>query len=205
LYRVNLDGSENELIVDGFGDGGARDLALDVENNIAYVTERNGQGVWEVDIANKTKSLLYTVADDGLGELPVAIDLYNGNLYMTCVEIDAESVWVGPVDGSGVTRIIDYSAGGYGYGLAVDEVNEKIYFDDTDSGNILVANLDGTGIETFTSTAGSVYGIAIDNTNGKVYWSDDGTGNIRMANLDGSNIVDLAVGLDGPKGIFYIE
>jgi PKD repeat protein len=205
LMRSDTDGGNMEEVANGFVS--PRGVALDVANQKAYVTDRGAgvNAIFEVDMAGKTKTVLYNSANDGLGEKPEGIAFYDDVLYVTCVEIDAEAVWTASTDGSGVTRIIDYGAGGYGYGIAVDGMNETIYFHDDESGQILMSALDGSNVRPFTSVGGRVYGIAVDNTNEKVYWSDNGDLAIRMANLDGSTVVDLAVDLNDPLGIFFID
>ncbi|MEL6560659.1 MAG: PKD domain-containing protein [Bacteroidota bacterium] len=205
LVRVNLDGSNPEVISDVFA--APRDLALDIPNNKVYVADR-GSGVnaiWEVDLTNNSANILYDNATHGLGELPVGLDLYNGNLYITCVGIDGEAVWVGNIDGTGVTRIIDFSAGGFGYGIAVDPGNEKIYFDNSDTGQIMRSDLDGSNIESIIDTENRVYGITIDNANNKFYWTERNSGSVFMTNLDGSDKVTLTSDFDDPRGIFFIE
>lgn len=203
LMRSDLDGSEMEEVAGGFTT--PRDLAVDTDNNKIYVVDRAAHEVVAVNPESGAKVVLYSNAAHGLGELPVGIDYYDGNVYITCVEIDAEAVWKGPVNGSGVTRIINYSTGGYGYAIAVDKVNEKIYFDNHDKGQIMRANLDGTGVVAVADKVGKVYGIAVDNTNNKIYWSDTGDKLIKKANLDGSDVVAVSLGLKDPLGIFIIE
>ncbi len=205
LMRVDLDGSNSEVISDVFG--APRDIALDIPNNKVYVADR-GTGInaiWEVDLSTKTSTVLYDNATHGLGELPVGLDLHNGDLYITCVAVDAEAVWVGNVDGSGVTRIIGYTAGGFGYGITVDPVNEKIIFDNSDTGQLMRANLDGSNIESLVDTGNRVYGIGIDNTNDKIYWTERNSGSVFMANLDGSGQVTLTADYNDPRGLFFIE
>lgn len=200
---VNPDGTDMQELVTGLSD--PRDIALDVTNGMAYVVDRGANEIVAVDLSDNSISVLYDNANDGLGELPVGIDFHDGFLYVTCVEIDAEAVWKGNVDGSGITRIIDYAAGGYGYGIAVDPVNEKIYFDNTDNDEILMANLDGTGIQQITTTSNRVYGIAVDNTNSKLYWTERNSGNVYMSDLDGSNQVTVGSGYTDPRGLIFIE
>ncbi len=202
LMRADEDGGNAEEVASGFA--GPRDLALDVANGIAYVVDRPANAVVKVDLSSGDTETLYSTSN-GLGELPVAIDYYDGNLYITCVEIDSETVWKAKADGSSIANIIGYGAGGYGYGLAIDPVNEKIYFDDQDTGVILRSNLDGTGIETVVEKVGRVYGIVIDNLNGKMYFSDTGDGLIKKANLDGSELVPVTLELNDPLGLAIIE
>ena len=204
LMSAGLDGSDITEVANGFTD--PRDVAIDSDNGFAYVTDRGSgvHAVHKINLSNGSSAVLYDNANDGLGELPVGIDFYNGKLYITCVEIDAEAVWIGDTEGSGVTRIIDYSAGGYGYGITVDKENERIYFDDTDSGSILSAKLDGTDIQTVIETGNRVYGLAVDNTNGKLYYSERNSGSVFMIDLDGSNKVTLSSDYNDPRGLFFI-
>lgn len=183
LYKNNLEGTDEVMIADNLN--GPRDIALDITNNRVFLVERGIDQITEVDLTNGNKTEVYSVADDANFQLPVGLALYQNELFATAVEIDAESVWTGNIDGSDLSRIIDYSSGGYGYAIEVDEVNETIYFDDNDGGSLLRANLDGSNIIEIGTTTDQTYGIAINNEFNKVYWS--GTdGVIRVANLDGS-------------------
>jgi DNA-binding beta-propeller fold protein YncE len=202
LYRSDVDGSNEELVTDGFA--GARDIALDSENGMVYIADRGANEIIQVNTENGEASVLYSTAN-GLGELPVAIDYYEGNLYITCVEIDSETVWKAAANGSGISNIIGYGAGGYGYGLAIDPVNEKIYFDNFEDGVILRADLDGSNVETVVAKVGRVYGMVIDATNSKLYFSDSGDGLIKKAELDGSDVVAVTLALDDPLGIVIVE
>lgn len=202
LMRMNFDGTEDEELLSGLIS--ARDVALNLDDNKAYVVDRGDNAVYEVDLTSGSSKVLFDNGSGSLGELPIAIDYYDGFLYITCVEIGSESVWKGDVNGNSINVIIDYNDGGYGYGLAIDKVNEKIYFDDTDTGSILRADLDGGNIESLIATSGSVYGIVVDNVNNLIYWSDSGDGLIKKANLDGSEIVPVSVPLSDPLGLFFI-
>jgi len=197
VYKNSIDGgSEVEIASDL---SGPRDLAIDTENNILYFTERSADQITKVDLNDNSTSVMYSVADDENFLLPVGLDLYNGNLYATAVDFDAETVWKGSVDGSGIEKIINYSQGGFGYGIEVDKENEKIFFDDNDGGNILTAELDGSDVQTFGAATDRTYGIAIFNEIGKVYWvGRDGI--LYSANLDGTEqqtLVDLDADVRG--------
>ncbi len=202
IYRNNLQGSDEVEIASGFSS--VRDLALDWEFGYLYVTDRSADALVEIRLSDLRISTLYDNANDGLGALPVGVDYSADQLYITCVDIDAEAVWKGNVFGDGVMRIIDYNAGGFGYGIAVDEENSKIYFDDNDSKKLLRANLDGTGIETIASTSDRAYGIEIDAEFNKLYWSER-NGNVYVSNLDGSGKQTLVSGLGDIRGIVLIK
>ncbi|MTI20871.1 hypothetical protein E1176_07550, partial [Fulvivirga sp. RKSG066] len=202
LVRIKTDGSEPEILMNNLVN--PRDIAINSTSKKVYVVDKDTHTIYEYDVNAESSSVLFDHSSNGLGQKPIGIDYYDKTLYVTCVEVDDESIWVGDENGTSITKIIDYSDGGYGYAIAVDKINEKIYFDDFDSRNILRANLDGTNIETVVPTVDEVFGIVIDNANGKIYWSDSGDGLIKKANLDGSDIVPVSISLPDPLGIFFI-
>jgi len=202
LMRANLDGSSIEEIAAGFNS--PRDVALNEAGDKAYVADRGADAIYVVDIATGTSEVLYNTSN-GLGELPVAIDYYDGELYITCVEIGFETVWKADASGSGIDNIIGFGAGGYGYGLGLDKVNEKIYFDNQEDGVIMRADLDGSNVEVVVEKVGRVYGIAIDGVNGVLYFADNGDGLIKKTDLDGDGLVAVSLELEDPLGIFILD
>lgn len=81
-------------------------------------------------------------------------------------------------------------------GVAVDNVNNKIYWSDYGSGlgtgRIGVANLDGTNVNPnfITGLSGTV-GLSLDISGGKLYWADDSVFSIRRANTNGTGVTTL--------------
>jgi PKD repeat protein len=113
---------------------------------------------------------------------PVTKDLYY-------IEYTANAIKKLALDGSGTTASVLDITGKAGAGMALDAINNKIYFSDfevTGTGNIWRMNLDGTGLTAIASNLTDPYGVAVDPTGGKVYWVDD-LGNVSRANLDGSS------------------
>jgi PKD repeat protein len=93
------------------------------------------------------------------------------------------------LDGSGTSTTVLDITGKAGAGMALDAVNNKIYFSDfevTGTGNIWRMNLDGSGLTAIVANLTDPYGVAVDPAGGKIYWADD-LGNISRANLDGTN------------------
>ncbi|MBC2600758.1 Calx-beta domain-containing protein [Puniceicoccus vermicola] len=87
-------------------------------------------------------------------------------------------------------------------GIAVDSLNNKIYWTDRGFNTINRANFDGSDIETlissneFDSTA-----IALDTAAGKMYWVENDLQKIRRANLDGTSMETIIRTFDIPSGL----
>jgi hypothetical protein len=64
-------------------------------------------------------------------------------------------------------------------------------------GNIMRANLDGTGLTTVLGGLCNPHRVALDLAGGKMYWGEPGSGSIRRANLDGSGLTTLVTGQFG--------
>lgn len=88
------------------------------------------------------------------------------------------------------------------FGIALDLVNEKMYFAENDVGaavtQISRANLDGTGVEVLI-TGYRAFGVALDTAGGKIYWA--GNGNIYRANMADGSDAEMLVSSTGPYGI----
>ena len=74
---------------------------------------------------------------------------------------------------------------------------QGLYWADFFGGRIKAANLDGTGVNTLVSEAGSPMGVAVDANH--VYWA--GAGAIKESNLDGSGVTTLVSGTDRLYGV----
>ena len=68
----------------------------------------------------------------------------------------------------------------------------KIYWANWNSGEIRVANLDGTGTAStlFAAPGNNLCGVAVDPAAGKIYWANFSTNEIRVGNLNGTGAVD---------------
>ena len=102
-----------------------------------------------------------------------------------------ESIRFGPLagDGGGSTpaQTLFDDAGGP-CGIAADPAAGKIYWPNWFTGEIRVANLNGTGTAStlFAEPGSNVCGVAVDPAAGKVYWANFTTNEIRVGNLDGT-------------------
>lgn len=108
-------------------------------------------------------------------------------------------------DGSGIETVVPGLE--EPRGMALDLVNQRLYWADPGARAIRAANMDGSGpIQTVVAAGDGTAGVALDIPGGKLYWTDSdniGTpnGRIRRANLDGSDPENLVTGRAHPAGI----
>jgi len=113
------------------------------------------------------------------------------------------------VDGNSSTQVLyDLGGGHYLMGIAIDTESGKMYFTDSTTSEIYIANLDGTGtpsvLYSTTAGVGNLRHLALDLINGKIYYSDNtfGSGIFRY-DIDGTSVsaTPIVTGLDQPYGI----
>jgi Low-density lipoprotein receptor repeat class B len=86
-------------------------------------------------------------------------------------------------DGSGLQTLQSEPAG-FEDGLALDPVDGKMYWTDTEAGVISSANMNGTETQIVIDDSGlEPLGIALDVAGGKIYWTD--REGVKRANLNG--------------------
>jgi DNA-binding beta-propeller fold protein YncE len=203
ILRVNLDGSDLQVIVADAGDNPA-DIALDLTNGQIYWTLPGA--IDQVRRANLDGSNIETVLDVRALNNPngIALDEGNGHIYIADGGA-GDRILRANLDGSDVQVIIP-DAGDNPADIALDLVNGQLYWTipgATDE--VRRANLDGSGIETIldTSILENPNGIALDVTAGQLYVADGGAGDVILrANLDGSNPEVLTIDTsDNPTGL----
>ena len=196
IWRANLDGSGEEMIVSNIGD--PYGLVLDEVNSKIYWVDDDGN-VSRANLDGSSPEVGILNISGGQWRA-IALDVENNKMY--AYEVNNEDLYVANLDGSNPEILI---SGIYGYAIAVDTVNNKIYFDDQNTELFNVANLDGTNIQTIDANGTRIYGIQIDNETNKLYWSGRDSGELYRANLDGSELEVLASGISSPRGIALIK
>ena len=123
-------------------------------------------------------------------------DFYKGILYWG----DYHSVKKANTDGTNLQTL--HTGSNQIGGLALDLINNKLYFSDYGSGNVIIrrCNLDGTGMEVIVTSPNSnlyTYNLTISPTLQKLYWTESTSSNansiIMRCNLDGTNIETLLI------------
>jgi DNA-binding beta-propeller fold protein YncE len=102
-------------------------------------------------------------------------------------EDGSNSIRFGPLTGSTPAQTL-FDDGGAPCGIAANPAAGKIYWANWNTGEIRVANLDGTlgSASTLFAEPGNVCGVAVDPAAGKIYWANFSTNEIRVGNLNGT-------------------
>lgn len=149
-------------------------------NNKIYWTE----GVNRADFDG---SNVETVLEDNIGfgrQSAIEVDGQNGKIYWS--NFDKKKIQRCNLDGSDIEDLVDLTD--VADGLALDAINEKIYWGTRDQ-KIERSNLDGTNVESVIPSPGVgwVTGIDVDVNSAKMYWTQRASSSIRRADLDGTN------------------
>jgi len=89
-------------------------------------------------------------------------------------------------------------------GLAVDCLEEQVYWSDITGQTIKSAKLNGSMVQEFIAAdAKSAEGLTVDWVNRKIYWTDSGLKRVMAADLsNGSHVITIAnSSLNNPRGI----
>lgn len=194
IWRMNPDGSDLEEVLGGLTS--PYGVAVDPEAGKLYIADGPNVSRANLDGSAYEKEFIQVT---GGAMRAIGFNKTTGLIYF--YEVNDENLYLAKRDGTGVTAIIQ---GAYGYGLFIDEVNEKIYYDDRTNTGLMQANLDGSGavkIADFSGNRGGS-GVAVDYEAHKLYWSETNLGNIKRANLDGSEAETVLSGVSNPRGMF---
>ena len=197
IWRIDRDGSNLTNIASDINDP----YGIDID-------ETNGKIYWADDDGNVSRANL-DGSNPEIGYFNLAgaqwrdltLDVENNKMYILDAST-SDQLYVADLDGSNGQVLI---SGVFGYGVAVDTVNDKLYYDDQIAGEFRVANLDGSNIQTIDADGSRIYGIYIDNDNSKLYWSGRDSGELYRANLDGTDKEVLKDNIGSPRGIVLIK
>ena len=189
IHRSSLDGSNVEPLV--IPDLRRPDkIALDVAGGKIYWTDRELDGIHRSDLdGSNTETLVEGYNPSTLaGITDIALDLEAGKIYWTewywNTDYASYAYLRANLDGSDIEYLNDFIEGH----IALDVVEEKIYWNRIGESRIYRADLDGSNFKTvITSTElGTIQDIALDIAEGTIYWAHPDT--IKRAYLDGSNV-----------------
>ncbi|MDR2283675.1 MAG: DUF5050 domain-containing protein [Sphingobacterium sp.] len=194
VWRMNADGSGVEELLSGLG--APYGVAINLADNKMYIADGTNVSRANLDGSGYEKEFIKVV---GGSMRAIGFNSKTGFIYY--YDVNEENLHVAKADGIGGSILI---AGAYGYGMYVDEINEKIYYDDRNVGGLMRADLNGSGIvkiATFSGNRGGS-GITVDHSANKIYWAETNNGIIKKANLDGTEIETVLSGVNNPRGMF---
>ncbi|WP_052028791.1 DUF4347 domain-containing protein [Rhodopirellula baltica] len=204
IRRVNFDGTGLVNVLTGLVTPQGMEVDL-VGGKIYWVEDGAGShnevkradldGSNVETLATITAFLNLTIPDD------IELDLVNGHVYWS----DELTLEINRMDLDGSNRVTVISSDKGVRGIAIDSVNNKLYYavGAYSNGEIRRADLDGSNRETLIDSGlDGPNGIEVDPASGKIYWADSGLPQISMADLDGSNVTNLGIaGLQQPHGL----
>jgi hypothetical protein len=145
-----------------------------------YFAPGSGDDIWCADLDGSNQVMLVT----GLVWVRfLDVDADGGKIYWT--DAVADKVQRANLNG---TTVEDIATGANLVGIAVDKVNDKVYW--ADDGVVHRADLDGSNPEVVVGAVGAG-AIAIDAVNEKIHWTTLFPPTIQRANLDGSSVETL--------------
>ena len=189
ILRSNFNSSTGELVRDLTSV--PRDLAIDSASGTLYLTNSWGK----IQRLNVDGSGFQPNLITGL-ESPqhLALDVAGGKVYWTA----PGSIWRATLTGKNKEKLIA-DLGTIG---SIAVARAKIYWteankNDTKSGKVRCAALDGSNVQTLATLLSVPIGIAVDAVDRKLYWTNS-RGRIQRANLAGKNIQNLVTGIGMP-------
>ncbi len=186
IKRANMNGSGIEIILEWNPFRRPIDLALDVSEGMMYWADDDN---CEINRVNSDSGANEENLFNGIGKPQhIALDHPGNKIYWTDPFVGKifRATWDGSDREVVHTKIADLK------GIAIDEINEKIYFITNVSGQDVIRRMDlnGANVEDFIYDD-LIMTLAIDPAGGKIYWATDGIYGIRRADLNGSNIQNL--------------
>jgi sugar lactone lactonase YvrE len=206
VQRAGFDGTGLETLYSTVTDNFTNGIALDLTHGTMYWAQTNNGVIMESNINGSNPHIVVGGLSQPRG---VAVDPVGGKIYFnqtgTPNELNRANL-----DGTGFQTIDTTAtactpactvAGFFGY-IALDLVNGKVYWTDSSSGNIYMANLTGTSVVRVVTGEVHPFGIAVDPAGGKIYWTNiSGQNTVKSAGLNGSSptllVTRTGAGLDG--------
>jgi PKD repeat protein len=194
VWRMDADGTNQVELLSGLAS--PYGIAINLAEGKMYIADGPNVSRANLDGSNYQKTFISVT-----GGAMRAIGFNRKTNMIYYYEVNDENMHASKSDGTGAGIVIE---GAYGYGMFVDEVNNKIYYDDRNKTGLMQANLDGTGIVKLANLTGSrgSSGMTIDYSANKLYWAETNNNLIKRANLDGTEAETFISGVNNPRGMF---
>lgn len=207
IFRMNLDGSDRELIHATDNDRYIYNIALDSERGKLLYTDESTSFINrdvvinELDLTESTVTRFYANPPGSMVFISsLVLDPVSGYFYFSYYDTLKGSVMRGQLDGENIVNVMPEISSG-SIELAVDSANGKIYYS-MDYNSIGMAELDGSDAEIVNGSFNGIKDIVVDAGAGKVYVADDS--GIYEMSLDGTEVSKI-VEMQGIRGITVME
>lgn len=177
---------------------------LDITNNngLALAHDAVNQKIYFSGLDADDIGGVWTVALDGTGLNRIVTDLYDpygialnvaaGKLYIADSGEDLGAIYQTNLRGEGKITVVEKTGESAYVAVALDLVNNKMYYFPYDEENLYRANLDGTSKEIVVAGAFG-YAVFVDPSNNKIYYNNrnSASGDLMSASLTGTNPVTV--------------
>jgi hypothetical protein len=200
VYSIDEDGTNETKIVDhaDFING----LAIDASGGKLYYTVYDDYfppaSIRRCDFDGSNEETLFTANKAAR----VQVDIARGKCYWITQDIPASGeIRRSDMNGDNEELLITE------YGtvieqMALDLVNDTMYWVNSSMDRISMSNLDGTNRVVIVTPTADVWGIVVDPVGGKVYWTETSPGSVKRADLDGSNPEVIWSGVPFPAFLY---
>lgn len=158
IYRANLNGSGAEELIEMTG-AQFRPLAIDKERNKIYFYDVEAENLY---MANLDDGENRQIILEGAWGYAIAVDTENDKIYFDDQNTNDGALMMDDLDGTYplTPTIVDDTASRI-YGIAIDNVSNKLYWSARDNGEIYSADLDGQNKITLKTGLSSPRGLFI--------------------------------------------
>lgn len=202
LQRANLDGTGIEDIVVEIGGSKVWDIRIGPAEPVTLPRTKGPH--WTED-QGANKKVVRRAELDGTNT-QYLVSGQKTAMYLKFDNLSERLYWAGEkgimsstVKGADLSVVLDCNAAACSeaFGLALDPVNQQIYFVDMGNKKIYRIDYDGSNETELVTGLNKPWDIDLDLGGGKMYWVDEGTKTLSRANLDGSSletVLDFAGG-----------
>ncbi|MCK4957034.1 MAG: DUF5050 domain-containing protein, partial [Candidatus Cloacimonetes bacterium] len=195
IYKSDLDGFNQSTVTAA---AACRGIAIDETNGYIYYVDNDNNKIIRKDLDGSNSIDIVT----GL-VIPtaLALDVEGGKIYWSDNDPTKDHISRANLNGTSPEVVISAPSDNI-YGIALDLVNNKIYWTQVSANKIQKADLNGSNAEDLITGLNNPYGIALDVANNYMYWTDYGTDEVRRATLSGGSSTALvSTGLIYPRSI----
>ncbi len=213
LFHTELKFSSSSIVVSdslvssssliGGGGSAVRGIAIDKTNDWIYYINSNllaGAAISRIKPDGSENEVFYNIGGSSANPRALVIDEAAGKLYYS--DFSQGSIFVKSINSADAPVALITGLSGP-YGLALNSQNNKLYWSESNSGEICSSEKDGTGITVIHSELSFPKYITIDEENGIIYWTESGTPRIRKSSVSGGSITTLPIAVNNPTGIVF--